>query len=83
MGVRNDPEVSVYNTRVCSDVVTKVGKVLWEDDSSALEEFVERPGRIAQETAGHLILSSKGGSIAEIKVGVPQALDMVLAPCSG
>lgn len=75
--VKNDPVVSVYNTRVGSDVVTKMGKVLWEEDSDALEEFVGHPGRIVQETAGHLVLSSKGECVAEIQVGVPEALDMV------
>lgn len=46
LGVKNNPEVSVDGTRVVSDVVTKVDKVLWEEDADTLEDFVGLPDGI-------------------------------------
>lgn len=49
LGVENDPEVSIYNTRVGSDVATKIDKALWEEDEDMLEDFVEFPGGVVMK----------------------------------
>lgn len=49
LGVKNNPEVSVYSTRVGNDIVTKIDKALWEEDADTLEDFVGLPDGIVMK----------------------------------